>query len=79
METLTLFALILCSVVFLVLSHRSRRARLPGPQGLPIIGNVLDMPSSHEWLTFSKWADTFGTGSLLVSMCALVIDVLFHR
>jgi hypothetical protein len=32
----------------------------PGPKGLPLIGAVLDMPSEQEWVTFSKWADTWG-------------------
>ncbi|KAK7682349.1 hypothetical protein QCA50_014554 [Cerrena zonata] len=32
----------------------------PGPKGLPLIGNILDMPRSYEWLTFSKWANRWG-------------------
>ena len=32
----------------------------PGPRGWPLIGNVFDMPPSHEWLTFSKWGETWG-------------------
>ena len=35
----------------------------PGPRGLPLLGNVLDMPRSHEWLTFAKWADRWGQSS----------------
>lgn len=32
----------------------------PGPRGLPLLGNVLDMPSAQEWLTFAKWGETWG-------------------
>ncbi|PPR01578.1 hypothetical protein CVT24_005869 [Panaeolus cyanescens] len=32
----------------------------PGPKAWPIIGNFLDMPSSQEWLTFTKWAEKYG-------------------
>ncbi|KAJ7067957.1 cytochrome P450 [Mycena amicta] len=32
----------------------------PGPKGLPIVGNVLDMPSEKEWETFSEWSDAYG-------------------
>ena len=32
----------------------------PGPKGLPLIGNLLDMPSEKEWLTFARWGDTWG-------------------
>ena len=32
----------------------------PGPKGLPIVGNILDMPSQKEWLTFAKWGEQYG-------------------
>ncbi len=35
----------------------------PGPRGLPLIGNLLDMPSQKEWLTFAKWGEKYGTVS----------------
>lgn len=32
----------------------------PGPKGLPLIGNVLDMPTEKEWETFAHWGDVYG-------------------
>lgn len=32
----------------------------PGPRGLPLLGNILDMPSSKEWLTFAQWGRIWG-------------------
>lgn len=32
----------------------------PGPKGLPIIGNVFDMPKSDEWLIMTKWGKKYG-------------------
>ncbi|KAK7695653.1 hypothetical protein QCA50_000289 [Cerrena zonata] len=32
----------------------------PGPSGLPFVGNVLDMPTSYEHLTFAKWSERWG-------------------
>ncbi|KAJ3485033.1 hypothetical protein NLI96_g5228 [Meripilus lineatus] len=32
----------------------------PGPKRLPLIGNVLDMPTSKEWLTFEQWGKQWG-------------------
>ncbi|KIJ32790.1 hypothetical protein M422DRAFT_265423 [Sphaerobolus stellatus SS14] len=32
----------------------------PGPKGLPLIGNVFDMPKEREWETLEKWAEEYG-------------------
>lgn len=50
-------------VVVLIVKRltRSRRSRLPpGPKGVPILGNIFDMPKGHEWLTYMKWSREYG-------------------
>ena len=32
----------------------------PGPSKLPILENLLDMPTSHEWITFAEWGKKWG-------------------
>ncbi|KNZ77800.1 Cytochrome P450 1A1 [Termitomyces sp. J132] len=32
----------------------------PGPKGFPIIGNLLDIPTSFQWNTYSEWAKKYG-------------------
>jgi hypothetical protein len=32
----------------------------PGPKGLPFVGNILDMPSDKEWLTYAQWGERWG-------------------
>ena len=32
----------------------------PGPTPLPLIGNLLDMPSKYQWETFAKWKSRWG-------------------
>ncbi|KAG2138998.1 cytochrome P450, partial [Suillus clintonianus] len=32
----------------------------PGPPGLPLVGNVLDMPHIKPWLTFTEWGKKYG-------------------
>jgi hypothetical protein len=53
-----LVALGICLAGFLVAVLRSKSSNRypPGPRGLPVLGNILDMPGGHEWLTYRKWA-----------------------
>ncbi|KNZ78768.1 O-methylsterigmatocystin oxidoreductase [Termitomyces sp. J132] len=32
----------------------------PGPKGFPIIGNLLDIPTSFQWNTYTEWAKKYG-------------------
>lgn len=32
----------------------------PGPDGVPILGNMLQIPPQHSWLKFKEWADQYG-------------------
>lgn len=32
----------------------------PGPQALPLIGNVLDIPKEFEYLTYNNWRQVHG-------------------
>ena len=32
----------------------------PGPKPLPLLGNLLDAPSSYYWLTYADWAKKYG-------------------
>lgn len=55
------FFLALLTLFFFKTFFRSKQPSLPpGPKGLPLIGNVLDMPAEKGWLTFSQWGETWG-------------------
>lgn len=43
-----------------LLLNKHRFPLPPEPSGLPVIGNLLDMPSSHAAQTFMKWAEKWG-------------------
>lgn len=49
------------AILFKLTRQRNQFPKPPGPKGYPIIGNLLDLPSSFEWEAFAKWGDMYGT------------------
>ncbi|KAK2467136.1 hypothetical protein APHAL10511_000685 [Amanita phalloides] len=52
---------------------KDRHALPPGPPGLPVVGNALDMPTENEWLTYSDWGQKYGP---ICSVAALGQNVI---
>lgn len=54
---------ILLNLGFLLYFYsRNKRSSLPlppGPKKLPLLGNLLDFPTSHEWLKYIEWGKQF--------------------
>lgn len=61
---------ILCTVRYL---QSPWRKLPPGPKGIPLLGNVLDM-RSKQWLNFMKWKDEFGQNNFLTFLNHLSDD-----
>ncbi|KIJ70462.1 hypothetical protein HYDPIDRAFT_79110 [Hydnomerulius pinastri MD-312] len=43
-----------------VLTKKNPAPFPPGPKGLPLVGNIADMPSVKPWLTFADWGKKYG-------------------
>nr|BAK09477.1 cytochrome P450 [Postia placenta] len=41
-------------------AYTKRRSMPPGPFRWPLIGNTLQVPQVHPWLTYSRWARVYG-------------------
>lgn len=58
-----IFAFLTHVTARLLADRRRNPSRLPlppGPKGYPLIGNIFDMPTSHQWHTYAEWAKVYG-------------------
>lgn len=41
--------------------RRERRIKFPpGPKGLPLVGNLFDIPTTKAWMEYQKWGERYG-------------------
>ena len=55
-----------CGLIYVIsrlLAKRPVAPLPPGPKRLPLLGNLLDMPTEQEWLTFAEWGKKYGVYS----------------
>ncbi|PPQ96376.1 hypothetical protein CVT26_004978 [Gymnopilus dilepis] len=48
----------------------------PGPKGLPLLGNLLDLPRTSAWETYERWSKKFGSNILHLRVLGQDVIVL---
>lgn len=49
------------ALLWTIWAGRAKKGRLPpGPPRLPLVGNLLQMPSTDPWETYLAWKDVYG-------------------
>ncbi|KAJ7636944.1 cytochrome P450 [Roridomyces roridus] len=86
---LPILALFLGFVLFIYHGRQPRKGvGLPGPPGVPIIGNVLQIPKDRQWLKWAEWKEKygdvyrisiFGTPTIILSSFQAATDLLETR
>ncbi|KAJ6494240.1 cytochrome P450 [Mycena sanguinolenta] len=80
------FSLLHCLVLTFILSvlylaiqsytNRRRKPLPPGPKGLPLIGNLLDVPKSQKWLTFIEMSRKYDSDIISLNLAGDTVIVL---
>jgi len=84
-----LFSFVVILLYLLSWARRSRRLPLPpGPKGLPLIGNILDIPRTYIWLKYAQLAkiygdiikiDAFGKTTIILHSWEAAVELLEKR
>ncbi|KAJ8079586.1 hypothetical protein PM082_011173 [Marasmius tenuissimus] len=76
-DVLASLGIITTVVLYLRRTSSARRSSTPpGPQGLPLIGNLLQVPTKFEWQTYHKWCRELGTDIIHLDALGVSIIVL---
>ncbi|KAJ6572074.1 cytochrome P450 [Mycena capillaripes] len=81
---------VLCLSFFIIAWARQTRKPVypPGPRGLPLIGNTLQIPQDHQWLKWAEWKAQYGdvmrisilgTPTIILSSMRAATDLLESR
>lgn len=59
-QTWIVLAVVAVTIVFISKKSKPSLSYPPGPNWLPIIGNLFDIPKSHAWETYARWGKECG-------------------
>ncbi|GAA5824646.1 hypothetical protein JCM11251_005288 [Rhodosporidiobolus azoricus] len=88
LPTAALTTLVAIAVFFLARHRRAKGPLPPGPPGLPLLGNLFDVPKSRPWIKFEEWTREYGeiftlkmgaTTLMVIGRAAPAVELLDKR
>ncbi|GAB1727867.1 hypothetical protein NU195Hw_g2186t1 [Hortaea werneckii] len=55
-----LVAIVIFGIVYIIRPRQGSKTLPPGPPLWPLVGNLLQIPTSKAYLKFTEWAHTYG-------------------
>jgi len=77
-----------CALRFFLRCWLRTRRLPPGPHGLPLLGNVWNVPKHYSWLTFTEWGkkhgdivsfSVFGRTTIVLNSAKVANEILDKR
>ncbi|KAJ3478243.1 hypothetical protein NLI96_g9898 [Meripilus lineatus] len=75
-DPLVLFFLFSAIVLALRFLRRRRVPLPPGPKGLPVVGNILDLPNKDEYRVYADWSRRYDSGILSLEVLGSPMIIL---
>ncbi|KZT36776.1 cytochrome P450 [Sistotremastrum suecicum HHB10207 ss-3] len=75
--TTWILAVLIAGLLYKLLARpQSHPPYPPGPKGIPILGNALQLPPNKIWATFAEWAPVYGdiTGLTVLGMKMIILN-----
>lgn len=63
---LFILAITLFCISTIAVMTRRRRNFPPGPRGVPLLGNIFDVPKINPWLVYQEWSRKYGLSFLIL-------------